>query len=259
MNNNFIGIVLTYNEELNIEKCLKNLLFLSRVYIIDSFSSDRTISIAKKFSNVEIIRSSKNFDYVDKINFVKRQFKFKWLLILDADYELPLKTLKFLYNFKPSKCISAYKFNIKNIENDTVIKADLFPQKNLLIQSNLIKIEKCGHKEKISIFGRTFDTKLSVYHNDKKELLFWIKNQAHYAYKDAKLLESLKINLRTQDKIRRIPFVMNLLSPLYYLFYKKLFMYGWTGIKYIIKRQPYEFFLSLYIVQFKIKKIFCKK
>ena len=160
---------------------------------------------------------------------------------------------------KPSRSFSAYQFKIQNIENDTVLKADLFPKKSLLIKSNLITIEKNGHKEKIKIFGRIFDTNLSVYHNDKKEFSFWIKNQVSYAFKDAKLLEYSRANLRIQDKIRRIPFIFNFISLLYYLFFKKLFRYGWPGIKYTLKRQPYEFFLSIFVILFKIKKIFYKK
>ena len=119
MNNNFIGIVLSSNEELNIEKCLKNLKFLRKVYLIDSYSSDKTVCLARKFSNVEIIRVSNKFDYVDKINFVKRYFISKWILILDSDYELSLKTYKYLLNLKPSENISGYKFNIHNVENRT--------------------------------------------------------------------------------------------------------------------------------------------
>ena len=259
MNNNFAGVVLSFNEELNIAKCLTNLRFLKKVYLIDSFSSDKTVFIAKKFSNVKIIKCKKNLDYVDKINFVKKILKSKWILILDADYELPFKTLRFLYKLNPTENISAYKFKIQNIENDVVLKADLFPKKSLLMQSNLITIEKNGHKEKIKILGRIYDTNLKVYHNDKKKFFFWIKNQVNYALKDAKLLEYSNTNLRIQDKIRRIPFLLNLISPLYYLFYKKLLIYGWPGFKYTLKRQPYEFFLSIFVIYFKIKKIFYKK
>lgn len=256
MNNNFIGIVLSSNEELNIEKCLKNLKFLNKVYLIDSYSSDKTVCLARKFSNVQIIRVSNKFDYVDKINFVKRYFSSKWILILDSDYELSLKTYKYLLNLKPSENISGYKFNIQNIENRTILKTNLFPEKNLLIKTNLLRVEKNGHKEKIKIFGKIIKPNLLVYHNDKKKFKFWFKNQVNYAYKDAKLIKNLKVNLRVQDKIRRYPFVMNFISLFYYLFYKKLFMYGWPGIKYVLKRQPYEFLLSSFIIYFKIKKIF---
>ena len=41
-------IILTYNEELHIERCIKNLnKFTSNIFIVDSFSTDNTVEIAK--------------------------------------------------------------------------------------------------------------------------------------------------------------------------------------------------------------------
>ena len=63
-------------------------------------------------------------------------------------------------------------------------------------------------------------------------------------------MESLKIvnsefkMLKIQDKIRKFIFFMNIVNFIYYLFVKKLFKYGLSGIIYIIQRQIYEINLS---------------
>ena len=48
-------IVPTYNEEKNIEACLKSLTFADEIIVVDSFSTDKTKDIALKFTdNFEI-------------------------------------------------------------------------------------------------------------------------------------------------------------------------------------------------------------
>ena len=48
-------LIMTYNEEANIEKCLASVAGkFSRICMVDSYSDDKTVSLAKKFSNVEV-------------------------------------------------------------------------------------------------------------------------------------------------------------------------------------------------------------
>ncbi len=43
-------IILTYNEEIHIERLLKNIAdWCDEVFIVDSFSTDKTLEIAKNF------------------------------------------------------------------------------------------------------------------------------------------------------------------------------------------------------------------
>ena len=50
MKTNISGIVITKNEEENLEKCLKSLAFCDELIIIDDYSLDKTLAIAKKFN-----------------------------------------------------------------------------------------------------------------------------------------------------------------------------------------------------------------
>ena len=50
-------IILTYNEEIHIRRCLENVCPIAKeVFLIDCFSTDRTIEIAKKFDNVTVLQ-----------------------------------------------------------------------------------------------------------------------------------------------------------------------------------------------------------
>ena len=49
-------IILTYNEEQHIRRCLENVCPISKkVYVIDSPSTDRTVEICNEFPNVEVV------------------------------------------------------------------------------------------------------------------------------------------------------------------------------------------------------------
>jgi len=57
----------TFNEELNIKKCLNKLKWANKVIILDSNSTDNTVKIAKKFKNTNIIYSKKKIKLCIKI------------------------------------------------------------------------------------------------------------------------------------------------------------------------------------------------
>lgn len=49
-NHNITFIILTFNEEIHIERCLKSLLpYSNDIWVVDSYSTDRTLEIAEKF------------------------------------------------------------------------------------------------------------------------------------------------------------------------------------------------------------------
>ncbi len=80
---NLTAIITTFNEEKNIEKVIRSVLFADEIIIVDSFSKDKTIEIAGKFDTSiiqhEYISGSK------QKNWIIPQAKNKWILIVDAD------------------------------------------------------------------------------------------------------------------------------------------------------------------------------
>lgn len=86
-------VILTYNEEIHIRRCLDNVSFFARdIFIIDSYSTDRTLEIAKSYSNVTILQNRWNNNHSEQFNWglAHSPIKTKWVLRLDADeYLLP--------------------------------------------------------------------------------------------------------------------------------------------------------------------------
>ena len=86
-------IILTYNEELHIRRCLENVCPISKkVYVIDSPSTDHTVDICKEYPNVEVVVHKYPGNQAEQFNWAVDNIKVdtEWVLRLDADeYLLP--------------------------------------------------------------------------------------------------------------------------------------------------------------------------
>ena len=66
---NISVIILTYNEELHIRRCIENVLSIAKdIFIVDSFSTDNTLGIAKKYSNVHVLQNKWENNYAKQFN-----------------------------------------------------------------------------------------------------------------------------------------------------------------------------------------------
>ncbi len=84
------ALVISFNEEDNIENVIENLDFADEIIIVDSFSTDKTVEIIKKFKHVKLIQNKfKNFS--KQRNFALEQANHEWILFIDADEEITLK------------------------------------------------------------------------------------------------------------------------------------------------------------------------
>jgi len=88
--NEICTIILTYNEELNIKKCLMSIGSLSKeIIIVDSFSTDETEKICKNFENVKFVQN-KFINQAKQFNWALSNLDIKsdWIMRLDADEEV---------------------------------------------------------------------------------------------------------------------------------------------------------------------------
>lgn len=86
------GVILTKNEEKNISQAIKSLKWCSEIIVVDDYSTDKTIKIAKKLGAKVYLHKSQE-DFSGQRNFGLRQAKGEWVLFVDAD-EVVTKRLK---------------------------------------------------------------------------------------------------------------------------------------------------------------------
>ena len=74
------------NEEKDLARALDSVKWTDEVVVVDSGSKDRTVEIAKRYT--EKVFSRDFTDYADQKNFAMSKASGDWLLSLDADEEL---------------------------------------------------------------------------------------------------------------------------------------------------------------------------
>ena len=104
-NKSFSGIIITYNEEGRISQCINSLNpFCSEILVVDSFSTDKTIELAKKLG-AKVIQNEFN-SHVKQKNFAIENAKNDWIISIDADEIIQVK--------KGYDLINKFDYNDKN-------------------------------------------------------------------------------------------------------------------------------------------------
>lgn len=102
--------IITYNEEKNIERCLKSLQGVAdEIIVVDSFSNDRTKEICAKYNVSFFERKFKG--YSDQKNWAIEQTTNDIILSIDADEELSEKLKNSILEVKNNWQLDGYFFN----------------------------------------------------------------------------------------------------------------------------------------------------
>lgn len=63
-------IILTYNEEIHLQRCIENIQSLAKdIFIVDSFLTDKTLAIAKRL-NVNVFQNKWENNHAKQFNWV---------------------------------------------------------------------------------------------------------------------------------------------------------------------------------------------
>ncbi|WP_085518900.1 glycosyltransferase family 2 protein [Marivirga sericea] len=104
------AVVITFNEEKNIRRCLSSLTKVAdEIIVVDSFSSDRTEEICSEF-HCEFKKNP--FEgHIQQKNFAVQQASNEYVLSLDADEELSEELIDSILSVKTNWEYDAYFFN----------------------------------------------------------------------------------------------------------------------------------------------------
>jgi len=123
------GLIITYNEEKNIQEVLECFDFCYEIIVIDSFSTDKTLEIAREFPKVKIIQN-KFEDFTKQRNLALEAAKNDWVLFLDGDERITPKlrqeiletvknpNAKDAYYFYRTFFLGSKKINFSGTQND---------------------------------------------------------------------------------------------------------------------------------------------
>ena len=113
--------IITKNEEKNIERCLKSIKWADEIVIIDTFSTDRTVEICRKFTDK--VFQEVWLGYGLQKNLCASKASNRWILNIDADEvispECAAEIQKLLFG-QPK--FSRYRFPRKNFIADRWVR-----------------------------------------------------------------------------------------------------------------------------------------
>ncbi len=214
-------IIPTFNEENYIQDCLRSVDFANQIIVVDSYSTDATLSIVKS-GNCEVLqRKFDNFSH--QKNEAIQLAKSDWILFVDADErvteKLKLEIIAIINNSKHN----AYKIKFPHF----YMNRFLYHTENKvvrLVKNNSIHFEGEVH-EKLIHNGSVGLLNNFMIHYTYKGLFHYIKKKDSYAWFQAKM---------AKDRNKKTSYLLLIFKPFYRFFYtyiiRKGFMDGIPGL-----------------------------
>jgi hypothetical protein len=100
------GCVITFNEEVKIEACLRSLDFCDEIVVVDSYSTDKTVKLVRQIKNDKNFKVpikiffQKFLGHVGQKNFIITKTSFDWIFALDADERASSKLKQSILDLK---------------------------------------------------------------------------------------------------------------------------------------------------------------
>ncbi|MEN8886723.1 MAG: glycosyltransferase family 2 protein [Winogradskyella sp.] len=127
------GVIITFNEQRNIERCLQSLInVVDEIIVVDSFSTDQTKSICKRY-NVNFIEQE-FLGYIEQKNFALQQTTYNHVVSLDGDEALSKTLQKSILDLKTNWQFEGYYANrFNNFCGQWIKHSDWYPNKKLRV------------------------------------------------------------------------------------------------------------------------------
>jgi glycosyltransferase involved in cell wall biosynthesis len=247
-------MVLTYNEAPNLGRMLAKLDWAQEVLIVDSFSDDETIAIARARPRTRILQ--RRFDtFASQCNYGLEHTRTEWVLSIDADYVLSDELIKEIAALNPDATTTGYRANFKYYIYGQSLRSSLYPPRTVLYKLNRARYREDGYGHRVVLEGEIKQLTGVIHHDDRKPLERWFAEQVKYAGREAEHLASTPIEgLNRTDKIRRWVFVAPILVSFYTLILRGAVLDGWRGWFYVFQRTLAELMLSLKLLEKRFNK-----
>lgn len=114
-------IITTFNEEVNVAECIESALWADEIVLVDSYSTDRTIEIAKRYP-IQILQRE-YFGSAAQKNWAMDRVRHEWVLIIDADERVtePLAR-EILTTLATAPAVDGFYIRRENVFVDRVIR-----------------------------------------------------------------------------------------------------------------------------------------
>lgn len=201
-------IILTKNEENNIEKCIRSLDGLAeRIIVVDSFSDDNTKNLALSLNSD--VYEHKFINHSNQFNWALKNCNItsEWIFRIDADEEM---TGELVEEFKEkipkiTEGINGVFLRRRRYFMGRWIKhGDVYPEKVMrLFRTGTAESEDRTMDEHIVLkFGNTIEFESDFEDKDTKDLTFWINKHNWYSNKESAEFIKIYTEQISNNKLR---------------------------------------------------------
>ncbi len=213
-------VIITKNEEKNLRKCLDSVLWCDELIVIDDFSQDKTVEIARK-AGARIFNRELNSNFSSQRNFGLSKAKCEWVLFIDAD-EIVSNELKneILEIIKRNKNVDGYFVKRNDFIFGSKVQHGEFGNIKLLRLGRVSKGKWEGRvHEEWRIKGEIDELKHSLLHYPHQSINEFIKEINFYTDIRAKELfdKGTKSNFISIILYTKLKFVQNYFLKLDFL------------------------------------------
>lgn len=244
-------LILTFNEAKNIQRTFAKLTWARDIVVVDSFSTDATISILKGIKHIRLFQ--REFDsHANQWNYGLREtgIETEWILALDADYVLTGELVKEIEALEPGSRVAGFRAEFTYCVFGKPIRDSLYPPVTVLFRKDKAEYRQDGHTQRVVVKGDVNSLKGKILHDDRKSLSQWLSAQDRYIKIEAKMISGKKWHhLGWADRVRKLRIFAPFAIFLYCLLVKGLFLDGRAGLYYGLQRMLAETLLSLRLME----------
>lgn len=180
------AIIIAGNEEKNIRQCLESVKWCDEIILVDSESSDKTIEIAKEFTDKIFIKKWEGFAVQKRFSLEKASYE--WVLSIDADERVSKglhKEIEDLLNGEPEA--DGYKIPRENYFLNKAIKScGWYPDYQLrLFQKSKTKVTNRKVHEGFIVDGKVEKLSSPLIHLTHQSISETISKINHYSTLEA--------------------------------------------------------------------------
>jgi glycosyltransferase involved in cell wall biosynthesis len=253
-------LILTYNEQINIEKCLLSLKWCDDIVVIDSGSTDDTINIVLSHGARVLYRQFDNFAAQRNWGLANAGLKHDWVLHLDADEVVTPEFCAALEDLVPPLEIDAYQVPSKIIFFGRWLQyAGMWPSYQVRLgRRDTLRFLQIGHgqredlcEKRVGVFPEAY-----LHFSFSHGLSHWLRRHLKYAEDE---VEQLRVSRqvsraavnrgggvtsgrrRLKAIVSRMPLVWRPLMKFSYVYFvRRGFLDGRQGFAYAFMHAVYE-------------------
>lgn len=206
-------IVLAGNEEIHMKRCLDRITpYAKEVFVIDCFSTDKTVDIARQYENVTVLQN-KWVNYATQFNWAldNAHIKTAWTLRLDADEYLCEDLVEELNSKldKEPEDVTGISFLLRRVWMGRIIRRGLPPIRQMrLFRTGKARSEVRQMDEHIELLeGHGVDYNGEWADDNLNDISWWTQKHVGYAIREATDLLDIEYNLTgasDEDRNRNI-------------------------------------------------------